>query len=85
MPKRKTPEEKLDELETKQNQLKARIQKQRAVVRSQERKKDTRRKIIAGALALEHMQYDKGFRAAMERLLQEHVTGPKERELFGLD
>lgn len=84
MGKRRTPEEQLQELEKKQDQLKARISKKRAVVRGQERKKDTRRKIIAGALALEHMAHDKQFQATMARLLEEHVERPQDRELFDL-
>lgn len=84
MPKRKTPEEKLDELEKKKSQIDARIQKTRAQVRGQERKKDTRRKIIAGALALEHMAHDPHFRETMGRLLQENVTRAEDRKLFDI-
>ena len=52
MSTRKTPEQQLDELLQKEARLKAQIQKKAAQVRGVERKKDTRRKIIAGALAL---------------------------------
>jgi len=84
MSKRKTPEQQLEALTLKEAQLKARIQKKRAQVKGQQRKKDTRRKIIAGALALEHMTRDKQFAATMKQLLQEHVTRPEDRELFDL-
>lgn len=84
MPNRKTPEEQLEELTQKEAQLKARIQKKRAQVRGQERKNDTRRKIIAGALALEHMAHDPHFRETMGRLLRENVTRPEDRKLFDL-
>ena len=82
MTKRKTPEQQLEELTQKEAQLKARIQKKKAQVRGAERKKDTRRKIIAGALALEHMAHDNQFNATMQRLIKEHVTRPEDRKLF---
>ena len=82
---RKSPEEQLEALEQQKTQLETRIQKKRAQVRQQERKKDTRRKIIAGALALEHMGHDKQFCREMEKLLQEHVTRPEDRKLFDME
>jgi len=84
MTKRKTPEEQLQDLETKKAQLDARIAKKKAVLRGQKRKEDTRRKIIAGALALEHMAHDKKFRSTMGKLLDEHVTRDDDRKLFDL-
>lgn len=84
MPKRKTPEEQLAELQLKEAQLKARIQKKKAEVATISRKQDTRRKIIAGALALEHMAHDKQFAATLKQLLVEHVKRPEDRKLFDL-
>ncbi len=84
MPNRKTPEQQLAELQKKEAQLKARIQKKKAEVATITRKQDTRRKIIAGALALEHMAFDKQFETAMQRLLREHVKRPEDRKLFDL-
>jgi len=84
MSTRKTPEQQLDELLQKEARLKAQIQKKAAQVRGVERKKDTRRKIIAGALALEHMAHDKEFANVLKRLLNEHVTRPEDRKLFDL-
>jgi len=84
MTKRRTPEEQLKELEQKEAQLKARIQKKKAEVSTRKRKQDTRRKIIAGALALEHMEHDGQFREVMGKIIAEHVTRPEDRKLFGL-
>ncbi len=70
----------LDRLEKKN----ARVGKLEAQNRQRERKLDTRRKIIAGALALEHMQYDATFAAAFLAVLDEYVTKLPERALFGL-
>ena len=84
MPNRKTPDEQLAALELKEAQLKARIQKKRAEVKGQARKQDTRRKIIVGALVLEHAQRDKLFGLTLQKLLREHVTRPEDRKLFDL-
>ena len=84
MSKRKTPEQQLEALTLKEAQLKARIQKKKAQVRAVDRKKETRRKIIAGAIALEHMAHDKTFKATMQRLLKEHVTREIDKKLFDL-
>jgi len=81
---RRPPEEQLAELERKEAQLKARIQKKRAEVKGKTRRQDTRRKIIAGALALEHAEKDGMFRSTLERLLKEHVKRPEDRKLFDL-
>ena len=85
MPKRKTDEELLAELEAKKSQLDARIQKKRAAVRTRQRKLDTRRKIIAGALALEHASIDQAFGTTLKRLIDQHVTRPDDRKLFDLE
>ena len=89
---RKTPEEKIAELVEKEqaikakqkeqlNKLKAQLQNEKAKITTANRKKDTRRKIIAGALALEHMEYDEAHAAAMRKLITRHVK-PEDKELF---
>jgi len=83
MAQRKTPEQQLAELKSKEAQLKARVQKKAAQIAKQKRKDDTRRKIVAGALALEHMDHDPAFAKAMMRLLVRHVK-PADRHLFQL-
>lgn len=81
MPSKKTPAEKIADLEKKKAQLTAQIQKQKALERTADRKLDTRRKIIAGALALEHMELDPEFRQTMIRLLSRHVK-ESDKHLF---
>lgn len=83
MAKRKTPDEKLAELHAKRDQLNARIQRETAKVRSQTRKEDTRRKIIAGAIALEHCEHDPNFKQYMDDLLRRHVKDA-DKKLFDL-
>lgn len=81
---KKTSEERIADLKRKQDQIKARIQKESAKLQGEERKKDTRRKIIAGALALEHASTDADFAAALHRLIFRYVDRADDRALFGL-
>jgi hypothetical protein len=80
----KTPETRLSELQKQAAQLNARIQKERGKIRDAERKKDTRRKIIAGALALEHAEQDPEWQATLHKLLSRYVERDEDRALFGL-
>jgi hypothetical protein len=75
---------KLQQLQKQRDQIQARIDRQRALLKSQERKADTRRKIIAGALALEHAEINSSFGAQLHKLLNEYVTRPDDRALFNL-
>lgn len=70
---RQSPEEKIKALEKKKNQIAEQIKNQKAKIAGQKRKEDTRRKIVAGAIALEHMTHDENFRHVMEGLLKKHV------------
>ena len=81
---KKTPEQRLQELETQKAQIAARIKSEASKIRTAERKRDPRRKVIAGALALEHMAVDAAFGKALKSLLNQHVTRPDDRALFGL-
>ncbi len=80
---RQTPEQKIAALEKQQSQLKARIAKEKSKVSQANRKLDTRRKIVAGAIALENMEHDENFKNVMEGLLKRHVAD-KDKALFGL-
>ena len=81
--RKKDSAERLAELEAQEKQLRARINREKARIKTEERKKDTRRKIIAGALALEHK--DEGFQAQLRKLIDEYVLRPEERALFDLE
>lgn len=80
---RKTDEERLQALEEQKQKISAKISKQKASLTAKKRKEDTRRKIIAGAIALEHMEHDSAFRQTMMRLLREH-TKESDKTLFDL-
>ncbi|MEL6362429.1 MAG: mobilization protein C [Pseudomonadota bacterium] len=77
----------LEKLKAKKAQIDAQLKAAQARERTQKRKDDTRRKIIAGALALEHAERnpDSEFTRTMLRLIQSSVKADKDRMLFDLD
>jgi hypothetical protein len=83
MPRRNTTD-RLDLLRRKRDQLDAQLKALEARNKQAQRKADTRRKVIAGALALEHFteNRDSEFGRKMFRLLDEYVLRPYDRALF---
>ena len=75
--------DKMTELRKRQAEIAAQLKLLEARDREQARKDDSRRKIIAGALALEHLEKnaDTPFGKQMLRLLDEYVA-PRNRGLF---
>jgi C4-dicarboxylate-specific signal transduction histidine kinase len=76
----------LQKLLDKKAQIDAQIKAVAARTRTQDRKNDTRRKVIVGALALHHMEKnpDSGFTKTLMAVLDEYVTRAAERRLLGL-
>jgi hypothetical protein len=72
-------------LKEKEAVLKARLAKIEAKERTQDRKKDTRRKILLGALAFKKMQELPAFKEQITKDLDGFLTNPRDRELFELD
>src|ERR1700726_3438206 len=83
MPRKSTPDRLLS-LRQKRDQLDAQLKLLEARKKDADRKADTRRKVIAGALALEHFEKnrDSEFGRVMLRLLDEYVVRPHDRALF---
>ena len=83
MPRQK-PADKLDALRKRMSQLNEQARALEARQREQDRKNDTRRKVIVGALALEHSEKNANseFAKVLNRLLDEYVTRPGDRALF---
>lgn len=77
---------KLEKLRLQKAQIDARIKEIESRERQQIRKNETRKKIIAGALALHHLEKNPEdvFSRKLFRLLDEYVTKSYERELFNL-
>lgn len=81
---RKSTADRLKTLRDKREQLDAQLRALEARNKQAERKADTRRKVIAGALALEHYEKnpDSEFHRIIFRLLDEYVVRPYDRALF---
>lgn len=74
---RKTLDQQIAEKRAELNRLQSRK-------RAQDRKADTRRKIIAGAMALKHCEHDPMFRETLFGLLDDQLVRAEERALFDL-
>ena len=75
---------KLDELLKKREQLNAQIQKERNKLSSQQRKEDTRRKILMGALMMELMKKGELDEKKIMKKLDGFLTKDIDRKLFAL-
>ena len=83
---RSDPREQLRKLEQQHRALEQKMKQKRAVIAQQERKNDTRRKIILGGLIEKHCQLhpDSDFTREVQKLIGRYVTGDTERALFDL-
>lgn len=81
---RKSTTDRLQSLRQRRDQLDAQLKLLESRQKDAIRKADTRRKVIAGALALEHFEANPGseFARVMMRLLDEYVIRPYDRVLF---
>ena len=77
---RKSSTERLADLKTRQEQLKQQILKLEAQTREQERREDTRRKIIVGAAVMEHARQHPEFAATLKAVLAVAVTREIDRK-----
>lgn len=76
-------QKKIDNLKKKQEQLKAQIQNLEAAEKTQEKKRDTRRKILVGAYYFDNAIKDDNFNE-IARLMDGCLTRQSDRELFDL-
>jgi hypothetical protein len=81
---RQKPIDKAKAIDQQIQQLLAQKKALEAQQRDAERKADTRRKILIGALALEHWEKNREseFGKVMHRLADEYITRPNDRALF---
>ena len=79
---------KIEELEAKLRQLKERQQavdaRRRTLESRRERKADTRRKILVGAIVLAKVEHGEMDRALFQRWLEQGLVRDDDRRLFGL-
>jgi hypothetical protein len=79
---RKTTEELIAEEEKKGELAKARMSELKARQRSENRKRDTHRKIVAGATLMAHVKIDPRVRKAVQDAFNKAVTNPKHRAVI---
>lgn len=74
----------LEKLLEKEKQLKAKIQAAKSRESEKQRKLDTRRKILIGAMIIEGMKNSAEYEAKIKQNLDKYLTKNKDRVLFGL-
>ncbi|GFE72117.1 hypothetical protein [Chroococcus sp. FPU101] len=74
----------LEQLLKKKEELNAQIQQLKAQQASSERKKDTRRKVLLGALVMQAMKSDETYKKSVMKQLDEFLTREGDRLLFDL-
>ena len=79
-----TNEERIEALKTKQKKIAAQMANLRAKQRTDERKRDTRRKILVGAVVLNQAETNDSARTKLWKLLDKSLEKDRDRELFGL-
>ena len=85
MPSPATPEsDRLKKLRQQQEELAQKIRLEESRLKEQARKDDTRRKIIAGAVALDLANNHSQFRALLYEAMNQAVTTERDRDLLGL-
>ena len=79
---RKQRSEKIEKIEEQMKKLKQRLASEKAKIRNEERKDDTRRKILVGAYFMEKYQDNMD---ELTRMIDPFLTRENDRKLFGLE
>ena len=74
----------LAKLEERRKQIDAQIQQIKAREQQQERKRDTRRKVLIGAAVLERVKNGRWPEDRLQVMMDEYLTKEIDRQLFGL-
>ena len=74
----------VDDLIAKRQQLNAKIKAERGKLKGVEKKRDTRRKVLAGAFVLEQAERDPAIQQWLMRGLTWFLTRPDDRTLFNI-
>ena len=77
-------EEQKQRLKEKQARLQAQFQKVAGREKADERKADTRRKVLAGAVVLKACETDAALKEKVWGLMEQNLTMNKDRTVFGL-
>lgn len=93
---KKTPEERIAELEKRRIQVEAKLKaekeailrakrRENAKIQNRKRKDETRRKVLVGAAILQRVELDQWPKERLLNLMEGFLTRDQDRELFGLD
>lgn len=72
----------LDALKKRKSQIEAQISALNARRQKEAKRTDTRRKVVAGAILLEHCEHDASFKELVASLLNRFLTRDVDRALF---
>ena len=75
-------QERIEAQQKKIEQEKARLQQLQSRAKKEERRRDTRRKILAGALVLNAAREDPRIAEWLEKQVREKLSADRDRELF---
>jgi len=75
-------QERIEAQQKKIEQEKARLQQLQSRAKQEERRRDTRRKILAGALVLAAAKEDPRIADWLEKQVKEKLSADRDRELF---
>ena len=81
---RPTNDQRIVALRSRRAQIDEELARLEAKAKKEERKNDTRRKILIGAVILQEMGDKPEFDALVHTLLKQRLTRPNDRALFGL-
>lgn len=81
----RSTEAQLEALKKRKSQVEAQISALNARRQKDAKRQDTRRKVVAGAILLEHCEHDSGFKELVGSLLDRFLTRPVDRVLFAPD
>ena len=84
MAAKRSVDDRIKALELKRKQIDARIANLRAAGQADARKRDTRRKILVGAVMLNQADTNETARTDLWKLLDQNLDKNRDRELFGL-
>ena len=80
----KSADERIADLEQQKQQIANKIARLRTIESTNERKRDTRRKILAGACVLDRSDKDPDAARHLRKILDAFLTKPQDRALFDL-
>lgn len=81
----RSTDEKIAAAKRKRDQAQARLQSLLASKAKEAKRLDTRRKVVAGAIILEHCDHNAAFKDAIRSVFDQFMTRPVDRALFAED